>query len=58
MDTFFEQIISIRKNGKAFAAVLGIWLAAFLVSFLLFITGILGSFFLFFIASLFFFFFL
>ena len=51
MDTFFEQIISIRKNGKAFAGVLGIWLAAFLVSFLLFITGILGSLYILFIAG-------
>ena len=35
MDTFFEQIIQVKKNGKAAAAIIGIWLAAFIVCFLL-----------------------
>ncbi len=39
MDTFFEQIISIKKTGKTVAALIGIWLAAFVVCFLLFFTG-------------------
>ena len=39
MDTFFEQIISVKKTGKAVAALIGIWLAAFVVCFLLFFTG-------------------
>ena len=42
MDTFFEQIISIKKTGKTVAAVIGIWLAAFVVCFLLFFTGFFG----------------
>ncbi len=53
MDTFFEQIISIRKNGKAVAGILGVWLAAFLLSFLLFIfSGYIGSFFVLLIAGI------
>ena len=39
MDTFFEQIISVKKTGKTVAALIGIWLAAFVVCFLLFFTG-------------------
>ncbi len=39
MDTFFEQIISIKKTGETVAALIGIWLAAFVVCFLLFFTG-------------------
>ena len=42
MDTFFEQIISIKKTGKTVAALIGIWLAAFVVCFLLFFTGFFG----------------
>ena len=42
MDTFFEQIIAIRKTGKTVAALIGIWLAAFLICFLLFFTGLFG----------------
>ena len=42
MDTFFEQIISVKKTGKADAALIGIWLAAFVVCFLLFFTGFFG----------------
>ena len=45
MDTFFEQIIAVKKNGKALAAIIGIWLAAFLVCFVLIMfMGILGTF--------------
>ena len=32
MDTFFEQIIPIRKNGKSIALTLGIWFLALLLS--------------------------
>lgn len=44
MDTFFEQIIAVRKTGKAVAALIGIWLAAFVICFLLFFTGLFGAF--------------
>ena len=45
MDTFFEQIIAVRKTGKTVAALVGIWLAAFLLCFLLFMfSGYLGAF--------------
>lgn len=43
MDTFFEQIITIKKDGKHIAAVLGIWFAALIISALLFMTMFLGS---------------
>ena len=47
MDTFFEQIIAVKKNGKALAAIIGIWLAAFIVCFLLIMfMGFLGTFWL------------
>lgn len=39
MDTFFEQIIAIRKTGKTIAAVIGIWLLAFVLCFLIFMFG-------------------
>ncbi len=42
MDTFFEQIVAIRKTGKAILAIVGIWLAFFIVAFLLLSVG--GSF--------------
>ena len=32
MDTFFEQIISVKKSSKAIAAIIGIWLLAILIS--------------------------
>lgn len=45
MNTFFEQIIAVKKNGKALAAIIGIWLAAFLVCFVLIMfMGVLGTF--------------
>lgn len=31
MDTFYEQIISVKKTGKSWAAVVGIWLLALIV---------------------------
>lgn len=37
MDTFFEQIIAVRKTGKAIAAVIGLWLAAFILAALIFL---------------------
>ena len=43
MDTFFEQIIAIRKTGKTIAAILGIWLAAFVLSFVLYLIPFLGT---------------
>lgn len=52
MDTFFEQIIAVKKSGKALAAITGIWLAAFLVCFVLIMfMGILGTFSLFLAAG-------
>ena len=45
MDTFFEQIIPLRKTGKAIAAIAGIWLLAFIICFLLVLfMAYLGSF--------------
>lgn len=43
MDTFFEQIVSIKKTGKALAGIIGIWLLAFIICALLFLFPILGS---------------
>lgn len=43
MDTFFEQIISIRKSGKALAGIIGIWFLAFILSAALLLFPILGS---------------
>lgn len=42
MDTFFEQIIALRKTGKEIAALIGIWLAAALISFFLLFTAFFG----------------
>lgn len=42
MDTFFEQIVPIRKSGKTWAAFLGIWFAALLLSFVLLILAMQG----------------
>ncbi len=36
MDTFFEQIVSIRKNGKTLAAMFGIWFAALILAYVIF----------------------
>ncbi len=35
MDTFFEQIIPIKKTGKSYACILGLWFAALLLCFVL-----------------------
>ena len=43
MDTFYEQIISIKKTSKTMAMFFGIWFLAFLLVFLLFITNFLGA---------------
>lgn len=40
MDTFFEQIVSIRKTGKSWAMLAGIWLAAMLLIFIIAILGL------------------
>lgn len=36
MDTFFEQLVTIRKDGKAMAAILGIWVVAIIIALALF----------------------
>ena len=52
MDTFFEQIIAVKKTGKEIAALIGIWLAAVLLCFLLFLfSGYIGAFFILLIAG-------
>ncbi len=43
MDTFFEQIISIRKTGKAIFALFGIWLLTLIICAALLLFPILGS---------------
>ncbi len=45
MDTFFEQILPIRKTGKSWAAVIGIWLLALILVFALifFGSGFIGT---------------
>ncbi len=43
MDTFFEQIVSMRKSGKAVAAVIGIWLLALIICAALILFPVLGS---------------
>lgn len=44
MDTFFEQIVSIRKDAKGWASLLGIWVAAILLALVVFffLSGFLG----------------
>lgn len=45
MDTFFEQIVPIRKTGKTWAAFIGIWLLALILvaACLLILSGFIGS---------------
>ena len=53
MDTFFEQIISIKKNGKSVACLVAIWLLALLLCFVLFMfSGYIGSIFILLIAGI------
>ena len=53
MDTFFEQIIKINKNGKSLAGVLGIWFLALVLSFAVFLfSGYLGAFIVLIIAGI------
>ena len=44
MDTFNEQILSIKKDTKTIFSIIAIWLLAFVISFFLIYTFILGSF--------------
>lgn len=43
MDTFFEQIVPVKKTGKSWLAVVGIWLAAIVLSAAVFLYLGLGS---------------
>ncbi len=44
MDTFFEQIVSIKKSGKKIAAFIAIWVLALLLCGVIFLmSGIFGS---------------
>lgn len=43
MDTFYEQIVSIKKTTKSIVGIVVIWLMALLVSTFLFMTMLLGS---------------
>lgn len=43
MDTFFEQIIPMRKTGTSLFAVIGIWAAAIIITIGLILFPILGS---------------
>ena len=45
MDTFFEQIVTIRKNGKTLAAMFGIWIGALILSYIVFafLLGFIGG---------------
>lgn len=44
MDTFFEQIVSIKKNGKKIATFIAIWILALLLCGIIFLmSGIFGS---------------
>ena len=53
MDTFFEQIIATRKNGKAIAGVLGLWFLALVLCYILFLfSGYIGSIFVLLIAGI------
>lgn len=53
MDTFFEQIISIKKGGKTVACVLGIWFLALILCFLIFLNfKVLGAIFILLIAGI------
>jgi hypothetical protein len=53
MDTFFEQIIPIKKDGKTVGTVLGIWFLALVLCFILFLfSGYIGSIFVLLIAGI------
>ncbi len=52
MDTFFEQIVAIRKDTKAVLLLVGIWVLALLLSAFVFLTGFFGSLFLLVIAGI------
>ena len=56
MDTFFEQIVAIKKNGKSIAAITGLWFLALILTaiLLLFPIPIVSNFSLFLICGIFF----
>ena len=43
MDTFFEQIVTMKKSGKVIAGIFGIWFLAFILSVALLLFPVLGS---------------
>ena len=55
MDTFFEQIVSIKKSGKTMAVYFFIWIGALILcglSVLLFLSGFLGGIFILLLAGI------
>ena len=42
MDTFFEQIVSIKKSGKTIALFLSVWVFAILLCLFLLLSGLVG----------------
>ncbi len=40
MDTFFEQIVAIKKDGKAMASIIGLWLIALILCAVPYMSGI------------------
>lgn len=53
MDTFFEQIVAVKKNAKLIVALIGIWLLALLLCFLVFMySGYIGSIFVLLMAGI------
>ncbi len=42
MDTFFEQIVSIKKSGKTIAIFLSVWIFAILLCLFLLLSGLVG----------------
>ena len=53
MDTFFEQIVAIRKNWKTITLFILVWLLAFVICAFFFLTNLLGGFILFLVFGVF-----
>lgn len=53
MDTFFEQIVAIRKSTKTIFLFVLVWLIAIFICAFFFLTGLLGSFILFLVCGVF-----